>query len=124
MAYLEHANVTVKNPDQTAQRLIDLFYWEIRWSGAAMNNGHTIHVGTKDCYIALYTHDNIAASTSNSDNIGHLNHLALVVDDLEAVSNRAKTLGLEPFNFGIYEPGKRFYLMIDTELELEIVSYN
>ena len=124
MAYLEHANVTVTNPEQTAQRLIDLFNWNIRWSGAAMNQGHTIHVGTKDCYLALYTHKDTIEANSNGLNAGHLNHLAVVVDDIEQASNQAYRLGLEPFNFGEYQPGKRFYVMIDKDLELEVVSYN
>lgn len=124
MAYLEHANVTVRNPDQTAQRMINLFDWHIRWSGASMNKGHTIHVGTQECYIALYSHIDRAEPVGNSINIGNLNHLAVVVKDLDTTSDRAKSLGLEPFNFGNYEPGKRFYVMMDEELEIEIISYN
>ena len=125
MNYLEHVNVTVGKPDEIAQRLINLFDWSIRWRGVAKNDGHTIHVGTKDHYIALYTHNDIMDVGSNSLTISHLNHFAVVVDNLETVSDRAIKLGLKPFNAGEYNPGgKCFYLMIDTEIEIEVVCYD
>lgn len=46
MTRLEHVNVTVPNPAVTAQVLIDLFGWHIRWEGGAMTDGMTVHVGT------------------------------------------------------------------------------
>ena len=121
--YLEHANITVENPDLTAQRLMALFDWEIRWSGAAMDKGYTVHVGTKNDYIALYTKPDLAEKCGKDNHAGHLNHIGVVVKDPESISSRAKDLGLEPFNFGQYEPGSRFYLMLEDTLEIEIVCY-
>lgn len=46
MAYLEHVNFTVSDPQATAAMLVDLFGWHIRWQGDAKGNGYTIHVGT------------------------------------------------------------------------------
>ena len=54
IALLEHINLTVSDPKKTAARLIDLFGWHIRWEGASMDNGYTVHVGTDSQYLALY----------------------------------------------------------------------
>jgi len=54
-AQLEHVNITVGDPDHIADLLTKLFDWEVRWSGASMNNGYTVHVGSDQSYIALYT---------------------------------------------------------------------
>lgn len=53
-AYLEHANLTVRNPDATAKLLVELFDWRIRWQGEAIHGGHTVHVGGEASYLALY----------------------------------------------------------------------
>ncbi|WP_296340255.1 hypothetical protein [Reyranella sp.] len=50
---IEHVNVTA--PARTAKLMEALFGWHIRWQGAARNGGHTIHVGSDDHYVALYT---------------------------------------------------------------------
>ena len=123
MTYLEHTNITVEDPDQTAQKLISLFDWDIRWSGAAMDKGYTVHVGSKKDYLALYTNDKLAEKCGKTNHAGHLNHIGVVVDDLQKALTRARGLGLEPFSFGDYDPGKRFYLMLEEYLELEIISY-
>ena len=34
-AILEHINMTVTDPDKTAQMLSELFGWRVRWSGRA-----------------------------------------------------------------------------------------
>ena len=69
MAKLEHTNLTVADPDALAQRLCQLFDWQIRWSGPALDNGYTVHVGGPDTYLALYR----PPSQQTSD----LNHLAV-----------------------------------------------
>ena len=40
-AYLEHANLTVKDPDAAAALLQRLFNWNIRWSGPSLDHGYT-----------------------------------------------------------------------------------
>ena len=54
-AILEHINMTVSNPDKTAEMLSDLFGWKIRWAGDSLNNGRSVHVGNEDDYVALYS---------------------------------------------------------------------
>lgn len=123
MSYLEHANITVNDPDKTAQRLVQLFDWRVRWSGVGMENGYTVHVGSKNDYLALYTNEKLGEKCGKENHAGHLNHVGIVVEDLQKVSDKAKEAGFEPFNHGEYEPGKRFYLMLEETLEIEVISY-
>ena len=51
---LEHANFSVSDPQRTADMLCAIFDWRIRWSGASIHGGHTIHVGEDDSYLAIY----------------------------------------------------------------------
>ena len=55
MARLEHVNITVSDPDRTASLLGTLFDWKVRWSGPAKDGGYTVHVGSDDDYLAIYT---------------------------------------------------------------------
>jgi catechol 2,3-dioxygenase-like lactoylglutathione lyase family enzyme len=52
---IEHVNVTVSDPERAARLMESLFGWHVRWQGAARNGGHTIHVGSDDHYVALYS---------------------------------------------------------------------
>jgi catechol 2,3-dioxygenase-like lactoylglutathione lyase family enzyme len=120
---VEHVNITVGNPERTADMLASLFGWEVRWQGPAINDGHTIHIGTASNYIAVY-----ATEDSGGTPLGHakglpLNHIGVEVDDLEAAEQRAIALGLTPFNHGDYPPGRRFYIFDFDGIEWEIVSY-
>ena len=127
-ALLEHVNLTVNDPKKTAAKLIEIFGWHVRWEGAAMNNGYTVHVGTEDHYVALYRPENgrqIARDTREraAEQVGHLNHIAIVVDDLEATEKRVQAAGYMPENHGDYEPGRRFYFYDHDDIEFEVVSY-
>ena len=56
MAQLEHVYITVTDPKRTAALLVDIFGWKTRWEGSAMAGaGYTMHVGTDDSYIAIYS---------------------------------------------------------------------
>lgn len=122
-AYLEHANVTVRNPESSANMLTSLFGWKERWRGPAINGGFTIHVGTDDHYIAFYTGPNDQHAAAHFPKSQPLNHLAFVVDDLGDVERRVVALGLTPINHANYEPGRRFYFFDENGIEYEIVSY-
>ncbi len=123
-ATVEHANISVENPDQSAELLCRLFDWEVRWTGASLGDGYTVHVGTSDSYLALYSPRTDMKPTGDSyKQVGGLNHIGLVVDDLELIEQRVKHEGLVPHNHGDYEPGKRFYFDTPDGLEVEVVSY-
>lgn len=125
MARLEHLNVTVCDPDATAAMLVELFGWRVRWQGAAIHGGRSVHVGGADTYLAVYAGPGEQAAAGNSYvQRGGLNHIGVVVDDLDAVEERVKALGYEPVNHADYEPGRRFYFREENGIEIEVVSYS
>ena len=122
-AVIEHVNLTVSDPDRTADMLHTLFGWRIRWRGPAMNGGHTIHVGTDTHYIAVYrTADATGRPLHHAKGLP-LNHVGIEVDDLDGVERRVLDYGLKTFSHDDYEPGRRFYFMDPDNIEYEIVSY-
>lgn len=124
MAYLEHANITVKDPKATAAILQTLFDWHIRWEGPALENGYTVHVGTDTGYLALYAPGNgIDGAARRYTKSGALNHIGVVVDNIENAEEKVKKAGFEPHNHADYEPGKRFYFDGPDGVEYEVVSY-
>ncbi len=116
MAILEHVNITVSDPQKTAALMATLFDWNIRWEGPAKSGGRTVHVGTDDAYLAVYANGGAPPQ-------GRLNHVGIVVDDLDATERRVIAAGLTPFSHGDYEPGRRFYFLDDDGIEFEVVSY-
>ncbi|GAB5461806.1 MULTISPECIES: VOC family protein [Hoeflea] len=122
---LEHVNFTVPDASSTAKWLCDVFGWKIRWQGPAQNGGLSIHVGTDDAYLAVYTPKEARArGTVEKNRIGNMNHVGVVVEDLEAVEAKVKALGYVPYNHDDYEPGRRFYFDDENGIEFEVVNYD
>lgn len=103
---LEHVNLTVSDPERSSALLQKMMGWRERWRGAAQNGGWTIHVGSRDNYVALYTDLQTEKSFSKGE---PLNHVGLLVDDLTEAERIVVEAGLEPFGHADYEPGRRFY---------------
>lgn len=123
-ATLEHVNFTVTDPEKTAQRLCDLFGWTIRWKGSAIHGGFTVHVGAGNSYLAVYSKDRPGDPAAESYfTRGGMNHIGITVDDLDAVEEKVKAMGYEPYNHADYEPGRRFYFDDEDGIEFEVVSY-
>ena len=127
MATLEHVNVTVRDPERTAEMLGNLFGWQVRWSGPSQMGGRSVHVGQPDdgeSYVALYTYNiDDPADGSSYANAGGLNHLAMVVEDLDKVERLVVEAGYQPHTHGDYDPGRRFYFHDHDGIEYEVVSY-
>ncbi len=126
MAHLEHLNITVSDPARTAAKLDELFGWKPRWKGAAIHGGTTWHVGSEDQYLAVYTGPR-GKQTTGDDSYsmrGGLNHVGVVVDDLDAAEARVRALGFAPHSHADYEPGRRFYFRDHDGIEFELVSYS
>ncbi|MEM6475854.1 MAG: VOC family protein [Pseudomonadota bacterium] len=125
--HIEHANLTVSDPERSAQLLIDLLGWQERWKGHSALGGDTLHIGEPDNgghYIALYTNDDVRAEGGRQYAKGQpLNHIGLMVDDLDAAEQVVLDAGLKTFSHGDYEPGRRFYFFDWDGIEFEIVSY-
>ncbi|HEY6965602.1 MAG TPA: VOC family protein, partial [Erythrobacter sp.] len=103
--HLEHVNITVSDIERSSALLQRLCGWHERWRGPSMLGGETIHVGNDRDYIAVYTRGTPVARHAKGL---PLNHVGLVVDDLDAAEAVVVAAGLEPFNHADYEPGRRF----------------
>jgi len=120
---IEHVNVTVSDPDRAARLMESLFGWHVRWQGPARDGGRTIHVGSDDHYVALYTGRGVAYSAADFTKGRPLNHIGVEVDDLDAIETRVAAAGLRPFGHDTYDPGRRFYFLDPDGIEYEVVSY-
>ena len=125
MASLEHINLTVRDPKRTAALLVELFDWRVRWEGESIHNGYTLHVGGQNSYLAIYGRDEkFDGELRTYDLVGGLNHVGIVVDDLEGVEKRVKAAGFSPHSHADYEPGRRFYFKDSDGLEFEVIDYS
>jgi catechol 2,3-dioxygenase-like lactoylglutathione lyase family enzyme len=122
---VEHVNFTVTKPQATADWLCRVFGWHIRWQGNAIHGGTTFHVGTNESYIAVYApQTGIKESRGGSYNLkGGLNHIGVVVDDIDATEKRVIAAGFTPHSHADYEPGRRFYFNDHDGIEFEVVAY-
>ncbi len=124
-ATLEHANITVSDADATAAWMCDLFGWHVRWKGPAIDGGTSLHVGTEAQYLALYQPARPLQPKDDSYTTqGGLNHLAVVVDDIDAAEQAVGAAGFKPTSHADYDPGRRFYFKDQDGIEFEVVSYN
>lgn len=123
---IEHVNMTVRDPQATAHRLGEVFGWKIRWQGPSIHDGYTVHVGTDDAYVALYSRPDIVPAVEDGRlrAVGGLNHVAVLVDDLDETERRVVAAGFEPRAHADYEPGRRFYFDDPDGIEYEVVSYS
>lgn len=123
-AQLEHANITVSDATKTARWMAELFGWHQRWQGATQDGGLSLHIGTKGHYLALYQPQKpTSKAKSGYLTTGGLNHVGVVVDDLDAAEEKVKTLGFTPHTHADYEPGRRFYFYDHDGIEFELVQY-
>lgn len=120
--FIEHVNLTVSQPERSAQLFQDLFGWHVRWQGPARNGGRVIHVGDKENYLAVYNQPGKDEDRGWEKGVP-LNHVGIQVEDLDAVEQRVIAAGLTPFSHDDYEPGRRFYFMDWDGIEFEIISY-
>jgi len=120
---IEHVNVTVSDPDRAARLMAALFGWHVRWQGPARSGGRTIHVGSDDHYIALYSGLGVAYTADDFAKGRPLNHIGVEVDDLAAIEAKVVAAGLRPFGHDTYDPGRRFYFLDPDGIEYEVVSY-
>ncbi len=127
MTRLEHVNVTVSDCQATAKMLATLFGWRIRWEGDSIYDGYSMHVGEENSYIAIYsgpTTQQVLPEGATYNLRAGLNHIAVVVDDLDAVEEKVIAYGLTPQSHANYEPGRRFYFDDPDGIEFEVVEYD
>lgn len=117
---LEHVNITVTDPERSARLFQKLCGWHERWRGPSQLGGWTIHVGDETAYLAIYTNERAKGGFAKGV---PLNHVGLLVDDLDSAEQVVIEHGLKPFGHGDYEPGRRFYFFDWDGIEFEVVSY-
>ncbi|MGI3163440.1 VOC family protein [Pseudooceanicola sp. 200-1SW] len=130
MIRLQHANITVDDPDATAHWLCNVFGWEVQWRGSGIEVGRTVHVGTSDSYIALFTFGGPnAPRPARYRTRGMLNQLSVLTEEaIEAVEARVANAGFEPFNHratgqGATGAGRRFSFLDNDGIEWEVASH-
>lgn len=117
---IEHVNISVTDPERSLRLFEDLLGWTERWRGPSMLGGRTIHVGNNTDYLAIYTNDDTKGGFTKS---APLNHIGVLVDDIDAAEKVVLDHGLETMNHGDYEPGRRFYFLDWDGIEFEVISY-
>jgi catechol 2,3-dioxygenase-like lactoylglutathione lyase family enzyme len=117
---MEHANLSVSDIERSSEFFQQLLGWRERWRGPARDGGETIHVGDERSYLALYTDRQPLPRFYKGQ---PLNHVGVVVDNLDAAERLVLEAGLETFNHADYEPGRRFYFFDWDGIEFEVVSY-
>ena len=123
-ATLEHVNFTASDPRRSAERLARVFDWKIRWEGPSLGGGTSVHVGTDDLYVAIYSPKQDVADQPESYSIkGGLNHIGVLVDDLAAAEKKVLEEGYETHSHQTYDPGSRFYFHNEDGIEFEVLSY-
>jgi len=99
---LEHANISVTDPERSAALLTELLGWEERWRGPSLKYGRSVHIGAEHDYIALYTGDHVKGEFAKGQ---PLNHIAFTVDDLDAAEKIVAERGSNPSGMTITNPG-------------------
>ena len=120
---IEHVNLTVSDAERAAGLMEKVFGWKVRWQGSGRDGGRTIHVGSGDHYVALWSDRNSRYTPGDFAKGQPLNHVGVEVDDLDGTEARVVEAGLTPFSHGDYEPGRRFYFLDHDGIEYEVVSY-
>ena len=117
---IEHVNLAVSDIERSAALFEKLCGWRRRWRGKSRQGGETIHVGEDRTYLALWQD---GSDRSGQEKGRPMNHVGLLVDDLDDAERVVAGEGLEPFGHDDYQPGKRFYFFDWDGIEFEVVSY-
>lgn len=126
--YLEHANITVKDIDETIKFLTTAFpHFKIRGSGESENDGvirKWLHLGTDETYVALEQVSSKDEGTRRPYKDVGINHLGFVVENVDTIVSNLKNSGykesidVEPHPFR-----KRYYFYDKNNIEYEFVEY-
>ena len=114
--HLEHVNITVSDPEKTAAWMYEVFDWPVRWQGPAL--------GSEASYIALYCSNEATDAAPDSFRcLSGLNHIGVVVDDLDLVEAQVRKAKFTPNSYADYASERRFYFKDHDEIEYEVVQY-
>jgi hypothetical protein len=127
---LEHLNVTLTDLDRATRALQAIVpEWAVRGAGTWDDgNGHAYewrHVGDDFQYLSLYETPPGSALRASGGRSA-FNHLALVVDDLDAALARLRAVDIPLDHIGgSTEHRRSAYVVIEPErLQIELVAYD
>lgn len=93
--YLEHANITVKNIDNSI-RFFQTAFPEMEVRGGDRQAARPwIHLGTDETYLALNERPGLEAPQGAYDFTTGFNHIGFVVENVEALAERMKKAGYQ-----------------------------
>ena len=123
---LEHANLAVENIDEMIRFLTTAFpEFRVRHEAVNTDGLRWVHIGTDDTYLAL--NEGVAESeegfTPYSGKVG-VNHLAYVVDDVDALRKRLREAGYRDSTVPNAHPHRKRAYFYDSEgNDWEFVEY-
>ncbi len=124
--YIEHANITVKSITESGRLLQAAFpAFRIRGEGDSLDK-HWVHIGDDVTYLTLNEPLEKSGTLLEKDyTLSGLNHVAFVVDDLDAVNQRLQAAGYANDEKFQEESStrRRHYYVDGNGLEWEFVQY-
>ena len=121
--HLEHVNLSVRELERSIDFYRRALGLELRWRGKTAAGRPAAHVGDEHCYLALFEAESQQPAPPIDYAAAGFNHLAFVVDDLEASKACLADLEVQPHFEADYAPGRRLYFMDPDGIEVELIAY-
>ncbi|ABC28428.1 Lactoylglutathione lyase [Hahella chejuensis KCTC 2396] len=123
--YLEHANITVESIEKSMEFLQTAFPdFALRGEGSLMNqSGKWAHVGNDSFYFALQQCDDHLSEISTRYIHDGINHIGMVVEDLDGVTHRLQQRGYDGYETEAHPFRRRAYYFDPNGIEWEFVQY-
>ncbi len=121
--YLEHANITVRNIDESIQ-FFQAAFPDFAVRGGGNSNGRKwIHLGNEITYLAINESNNAEYHDKDYTKNG-FNHLVFVVEDVESIAQRLLAAGfVRDYPKQIEKQRIRDYFVDADGNEFEFVQY-
>ena len=104
--------------------MYEVFDWPVRWQGPALGSGRSLHVGSEASSIALYCSNEATDAAPDSYRcLSELNHIGVVVDDLDLVEAQVRKAEFTPNSYADYASERWFYFKDHDEIEYDVVQY-
>lgn len=121
--YMEHANITVQNIDESVKFFKTAFpNIKIR-GGGDRDNDRWIHIGTDITYFALTERKQVNKADHNYDAAG-INHLGFTVSNVQEIADRLLAAGYKrSYETEVHKYRIRDYFYDSNGNEFEFVEY-
>ena len=104
--------------------MYEVFDWPVRWQGQYLAAvGPYILAVTPVMLLCTCSKEATDAAPDSYNCLSGLNHIGLVVADLDLVESQVRKGGFTPQLYSDYPPGRRFYFKDHDEIEYEVVQY-